>query len=278
MQNFFRLSLFFFLGTFAFFAGCAGSHSQGGEDSFSDSPCSDCGTRGDLKLEIQNENFYREWNSAAFERLDSSGVLGTFPALHLEAVAPEDCDFCHSFSEDAVDFDLASIEDSLWAKAFPKMQRFLMMPGMQIPEGDSLYADSLKEQLLKSVFVDGKALESLEPWKERLGTEQVLKRETPLNLKTLLGNVSAKYKVRYLSIPVYLKVEMYPDLGKKGGFHYETLWTFWDARYGELVFLCYSEFVAETTNRIAPERGWAKPFGERLWKMFSTNLSTVESH
>ncbi len=264
---------FSLLFTFFLFS-CASS----GDSSFGDSPCTDCGERGEMALEIQKEKFYREWNPEAFARLDSTAILGTFPALTLIADAPEDCDFCHSFSAEAVDFDLASIEDSLWSKAFPKMQRYLMMPGMQVPEADSLYADSLMKELMKLEFVDGKPLESLEPWKSRIGTEQVLVRKTPIKIKTLLSEMASRYRVRYLSIPILLQVKIFPDLGKKGGFSYETLWTFWDARYGELVFLCYSEFLAESKNRVAPERGWGEPFAKRLWKMFSTDLSSVESH
>lgn len=249
-----------------------------GDSSFGDSPCENCGERGDLALAIQGEKFYREWNPKSFARLDSTGVLGTFPAINLEAKAPEDCDFCHSFSSDAVDFDLAAVEDSLWLKAFPKMNRYLMMPGMQIPEEDSLYCDSLIRDLMELEFVDGKPLKSLEPWRSRIGIEQVFERNTSLEVKAKLQEIASRYRVRYLSIPIFLKVEIFPDLGRKGGFSYETLWTFWDARYGDLVFLCYSSFLAESESRVAPERGWALPFAERLWKMFSTDLSSVESH
>lgn len=270
-QKFKNLFLFFVL---LVIFGCASS----GGDSFGDSPCTDCGERGELELAIQEESFYREWNPDAFKRLDSTAFLGTMPALVLSAKAPEDCKFCHSFSEESVDFDLASVEDSLWIRAFPKMQRFLMMPGMQVPEEDSLYIDSLKKELLNTEFVDGKPLASLEPWLERVGTEQVLKRGLPQKFKAISEVLASRYHVRYLSIPVVLQVEIFPDLGKKGAFRYETLWLFLDARYGELVFLCYSSFLAETTNRVAPERSWSKPFSERLWKMFSTNLSEVEPH
>ena len=122
-------------------AGCAGS--QGGSDdvsgdsSMKDAPCTECGARGDIELKITNEKFYREWNKKAYSRMDSTAVWGVFPALSIKADRPEKCKFCHSFSADALDFDLARVEDSLMVKAFPKMRRELMLPGMRLPDADS---------------------------------------------------------------------------------------------------------------------------------------------
>ena len=79
-------------------------------------------------------------------------------------------------------------------------------------------------------------------------------------------------------IGIVLNVRMDTDLGKSGGYTWQTLWTLWDARYGELVFLVYSEFTAATTSRVAPEKEWAEPFASRLWKMLSTDLSKLENH
>ena len=79
-------------------------------------------------------------------------------------------------------------------------------------------------------------------------------------------------------MPVRLDVYMDPDLGSSGGYTWKILWSLWDARYGELVFLVYSEFIAETTSRVAPEKEWAVPFAPRLWKMFSTDLKKIENH
>jgi hypothetical protein len=41
-------------------------------------------------------------------------------------------------------------------KAFPKMRRELMLPGMRLPDAESAYVDSLSKLLLNSVFADGK--------------------------------------------------------------------------------------------------------------------------
>lgn len=255
--------------------GCAGSNSDvpGG-----DAPCEDCGERGEIELEIKDEVFYREWNASAYARLDSTAAVGVFPALKLEAIAPEKCKFCHGFSEDALDFDLSRVEDSLWASAFPKMRRELMFPGMQVPEADSAFLDSIQHAMLATEFADSKPLGSLAPWTERAGTEQVLARAVPFPLKASLEVLASRYRVRYVSLPIYLKVEMLPKAGKKGGYTWESLWALFDARYGELVFLNYTSFRAETKTRIAPERLWAEPFAERLQKMFTTKLSAVEPH
>lgn len=263
------------------FSGCAGS--QGGEDvsgdaSMKDAPCQECGTRGDIELKISNEKTYREWNKKAYSRMDSSAVWGVFPALSVKADRPEKCKFCHSYSADALDFDLARVEDSLMVKAFPKMRRELMLPGMRLPDADSAYVDSLSKLLLNSVFADGKKLSDMSPWLERDGVEQDISRELSKDFKNLLNALASRYELRYLSIPVVLNVRMDTDLGKSGGYTWQILWTLWDARYGELVFLVYSEFTAATTSRVAPEKEWAEPFASRLWKMLSTDLSKLENH
>lgn len=266
--------------SFLLLAGCAGS--QGGDASgdsgMKDAPCQECGTRGDIELKISNEKTYREWNKKAYSRMDSSAVWGVFPALSVKADRPEKCKFCHSYSADALDFDLARVEDSLMVKAFPKMRRELMLPGMRLPDADSAYVDSLSKLLLNSVFADGKKLSDMSPWLERDGVEQDISRELSKDFKNLLNALACRYELRYLSIPVVLNVRMDPDLGKNGGYTWQTLWTLWDARYGELVFLVYSEFTAATTSRVAPEKEWAEPFASRLWKMLSTDLSKLENH
>lgn len=243
-----------------------------------DAPCDDCGKRGDIELKISNEKFYREWNVAAYGRLDSNAVVGVFPALKVGAFRPDVCKMCHSFSADALDFDLARVEDSIFVKAFPKMQRELMLPGMRLPDADSSYLDTLSAALLKFKFADEKSLEDFSPWVEREGIEQPITRFVPKQLKNLLNRIASRYELRYISIPVRLDVTMDPDLGKSGGYTWKILWTLWDARYGELVFLTYSEFTAATTSRVAPEKEWAEPFGSRLQKMFTTDVNTLEAH
>ncbi|MCF0222656.1 MAG: hypothetical protein HUK20_00150, partial [Fibrobacter sp.] len=64
-------------------ASCAGMRdlkegTSAGGDSMQDSPCEECGNRGDIELKITREVFYREWNPAAYRRLDSNAVVGVF--------------------------------------------------------------------------------------------------------------------------------------------------------------------------------------------------------
>ena len=262
---------------------CAGGRDgyeggSAGDSGMKDAPCEVCGTRGDIELKITGEKVYREWNKKAYSRMDSTAVWGVFPALSIKADRPAKCKFCHSFSADALDFDLARVEDSLMVKAFPKMRRELMLPGMRLPDADSSYLDSLSKKLLSSVFADGKKLSDMSPWLERDGVEQDISRELSKDFKNLLNALASRYELRYVSIPVVLNVRMDADLGKSGGYTWQTLWTLWDARYGELVFLVYSEFTAASTSRVAPEKEWAEPFASRLWKMLSTDLSKLENH
>ena len=264
----------------AFFASCAGSRdaSSESEGDMKDAPCTECGTQGEIELKITNEKFYREWNPVAFSRIDSNAVVGVFPAIQVTANRPEECKMCHSFSADALDFDLARVEDSLFVQAFPKMTRELMLPGMRVPEADSAFMDTLSSKLLKTKFVEGKKLDDVTPWEERDGVEQTLVRELPLELKDLLNQIASRYGLRYLTIPLLMNVTMDPDLGKKGGFDWQIVWSMWDARYGELVCLAYSKFTAATTTRVAPEKEWATPFGSRLWRMFSVDIANFENH
>ena len=118
----------------------------------------------------------------------------------------------------------------------------------------------------------------MEPWVSRDGVEQTLTRELPVAFKNLLNDVAARYELRYITMPVTLEVEMIPGLGSSGGYTWKILWCMWDARYGELVFLVYSQFTAETTSSVAPEKEWASPFASRLWKMFSTDVNKLENH
>lgn len=266
-------------------AACAGLRDDapegsagGGDSGMADAPCTECGKRGDIELKITDEKIYQEWNQVAYTRIDSGAVVGVFPALKVTAKRPENCKICHSYSADALDFDLARIEDSLFTAAFPKMQRELMLPGMRLPDEDSSYVDTMAVNFLMSVFADGKKLENFGPWQERDGISQAYQREVPAKLKTLLENVASRYGIRYASIPVSLEVEMFPKMGKSGGYTWKILWTLWDARYGELVFLTYSEFTAATTSRVAPEKEWATPFAARLSKMFQVDFSKLESH
>ena len=267
----------FFFGFSLLLSGCAGVKNT--EDSFSDAPCTECGEeRGNLELEISDKKTYREWNPSVFNQLDSAAVVGVFPALKVEAVASEDCKICHSFSASALDFDLAQVEDSVFKKQLPQMKRFLMVPGVQIPEADSSEMEQFLKDLAKEIFVDEKPLASLEPWMEREGFEQVISRTLPYSLQDKLSFLATSYKVRYISLPVFLQVHLFPNEGKNGAYSFKILYLFFDARYRKLGFLSYSEFYAKTTGKVSAEKDFAKPFAKDLYEMLSTDISEIENH
>lgn len=241
-------------------------------------PCADCGKRGEIELEVHSSFYYREWNPVAYQKWDSTAVIGVLPAQVIDAIAPENCSFCHTFSADALDFDLARVEDSLFAKAYPKMPRELMFPGARIPDEDSTWIAQWMARFVETPWAEGKVLKDPSPWQERLGIEQSFQRLVTDSLKNLLTQISLKYNVRYLSVPILLKVEILPKAGKKGGFSWKSIWSLWDARYGELAFLTYVEFIAETKTRVAPDRYWAEPFAPYLWRMLKTHPSEIENH
>ena len=262
-----------------FLASCAGNRAA--ENPMGDSGCAECGEQGKLELEIFDEKGFVEINPELLKMLDPKATLGSFPAQRIVAHCPEDEKICHSFSEDAVDFDLAHFEDSLLEKRFPQMVHEQMLEGLRIPEADSAKIKTEMENLLKLSFADGEPLNSLSPWESRADfpiAYSAFNRAVPANLKKALSQIGKKYNVRYLSIPVTVQVQILPDLGRSGGFTWKSLWTLWDARQGELLLLNYNRFTAKTTSRIAPERGWAKPFAARLDSALSRDPSTIENH
>lgn len=246
-----------------------------------DSGCAECGEQGELDLEIFDEVGFVEINPDLLKNLDSSAILGSFPSQNVVAICPENEKICHSFSEDAVDFDLAHYEDSLVEANFPKMIHEQMLEGLRIPDGDSLTIRQMLQNLLQQNFADGEVLASLTPWESRADfpvAYSAFNRTVPNALKNALSEVSKKYNVRYVSLPVMVQVQILPDIGKSGGFTWKSLWTFWDARQGELVLLSYNAFTAKTKSRIAPERGWAKPFADRLGEALRRDPKTIENH
>lgn len=260
-----------------FLAACAGNRNAVSTDS----ECADCGNRGNVELEIFDEKGFVEIRPDFWNTLDSGAVLGSFPAQEIVAKCPEGTKICHSFSEDALDFDLAGFEDSLLKIHFPNMQHAQMLEGLWIPDEDSLWLAETLQKLLRQNFADAKSLNDFSPWEERACFPvgySAFDRPVPESFAETLRQLNKKFNVRYISIPVRLQVEMLPKLGRSGGFYWKSLWTLWDARRGSLAILVYSEFKAKTTGSVPPERFWAKPFAERLEKALSKNPETIENH
>lgn len=258
---------------------CAGNRSA--ENSAGDSACTECGERGEMELEILDERGFVELNPKIRELEKSLATIGSFPVLQIVAECPDGDRICHSFSEDAVDFDLAHFEDSLVEIHFPAMRHEQMLEGLRIPEADSAWIRGALEKMLGLEFADGKKFSELSPWAARtdsIAVYSVFDREVPKPLREELLKISRRYNVRYVTLPVSIQVKILPKLGKSGGFAWKSLWTLWDARLGKPMLLSYHEFTAKTRSRVAPERGWAKPFAERLARELRQDPETVENH
>jgi hypothetical protein len=171
---------------------------------------------------------YREQKNEVLA-LDSGMLIGVLPALNVVAIQPEKCDYCHSFSESAVEFDFAAKEDSVLRAWFPNNELALLFPGSQVPERDSA-----------------------EFWNAFANL-----REIPLSenkeLKIFLKKLSHRYKVRYLAFASFIEV----SIKDRKTFDWESEWSIWDAKNGELLFWDYQSLTAKSKNSGPVDRGWA---------------------
>lgn len=260
-------------------ASCAGNRAT--ENPAGDSACAECGEQGEMELEVFDERGFVELNPNFLDLEKSSATIGSFPALNVMAECPDGNKICHSFSEDAVDFDLAHFEDSLFERRFPTMRHEQMLEGLRIPEADSSWIREALKKMLGQEFADGKKLSDVSPWESRADSVtaySVFDRDVPQSLRAELLKISRRYNVRYLTLPVTVQVKILPKLGKSGGFAWKSLWTLWDARLGKPMLLSYHAFTAKTRSRVAPERGWAAPFAERLARELFLDPESVENH
>ncbi|MCL2208433.1 MAG: hypothetical protein FWB90_10150 [Fibromonadales bacterium] len=207
-------------------ASCAGSSAS--PDARREAPpCDNCRSGEEPDFEVKINRVYNETKENL--ALDSGFLIGVLPALHVIAKSPEKCDYCHSFSESAIEFDFAAKEDSILAARFPNNQRVLLFPGSRVLERDS--ADFWN------------AFANL--------------REIPLNenqeLKKFLKELSLRYKTRYLVFASYIEV----TLKDKKTFDWESEWSVWDAHKGELLIWDYRNLTAKSKNSAPVDRGWA---------------------
>jgi hypothetical protein len=194
-------------------------------------PCDECRSGEAPNFDVKVNRAYREQANEILA-LDSGALIGVLPALNVIANSPENCNYCHSFSESAVEFDFAAKEDSILAARFPNSERVLLFPGSQVPERDSA-----------------------EFWNAFANL-----REIPLNenkeLKNFLKKLSLRYKVRYLAFASFIEV----TVKDKKTFDWESEWSLWDAQKGELLFWDYQNLTAKSKNSAPVDRGWAGVF------------------
>jgi hypothetical protein len=207
---------------------CGGAQSPSASGGRESPPCDNCRSGEEVSLDIRINRSYREQKNEVLA-LDSGELIGVLPALNVAIKHPEKCDYCHSFSESAVEFDFAAREDSILRTRFPNNERTLLFPGSQVPEKDSA-----------------------EFWNAFANL-----REIPLSenkeLKLFFKKLSHRYKVRYLAFASYIEV----SLKDKKTFGWESEWSLWDAKKGELLFWDYQNLTAKSKNSAPVDRSWA---------------------
>jgi hypothetical protein len=204
---------------------CAVKNSPAGRET---PPCDNCRSGEDPNFEVKINKSHRE---KKYENLmlDSGELIGVLPALNVVARSPEKCDYCHSFSESAVEFDFAAKEDSILRTWFPNNERVLLFPSSRVPEKDST-----------------------EFWKAFASLKEIPLSENK-ELKTFLKNLSSRYKVRYLAFASYIEV----NIKDRKTFDWESEWSIWDGKKGELLFWDYQNLSAKSKNSAPVDRGWA---------------------
>jgi hypothetical protein len=213
--------------TSLFLAACAVHNSPAGVGKEAP-PCDNCRSGDVPDFEVKMNKFYREKKNENLV-LDSGELIGVLPALNVIAHSPEKCDYCHSFSEDAVEFDFAAKEDSILRTWFPGNERVLLFPSSRVPEKDSA-----------------------EFWNAFANLKEIPLSENK-ELKAFLKKLSLRYKVRYLAFASYIEVSI---KGKKN-FDWESEWSLWDAKNGSLLFWDYQNLSAKSKNSAPVDRGWA---------------------
>jgi len=207
------------------FISCA---STGSSPSRSEAPpCSNCRSGQEPSFDIKVYQSFRD--SSVNFALDSGEVIGVLPALHVIIKHPEKCDYCHSFSESAVEFDFAAREDSILRTKFPNNERTLLFPGSQVPEKDSA-----------------------EFWNAFANLKEIPLSENK-EFKSFLRKLSHRYKIRYLAFASFIEV----NLKDKRTFEWESEWSLWDAKKGEQLFWDYQSLTAKSKNSAPVDRGWA---------------------
>jgi hypothetical protein len=194
-------------------------------------PCDNCRSGQEASFDIKVNNSFREWKNENLA-LDSGELIGVLPALNVVANSPEKCNYCHSFSESAIEFDFAAKEDSILKSWFPNNERVLLFPGSQVPEKDSA-----------------------EFWNAFVNLKDI-----PLNenkeLKVFFFFFWQRYKIHYLSFASFIEV----SIKDKKTFDWESEWSLWDTKNGELLFWDYQNLTAKSKNSAPVDRGWAECF------------------
>jgi hypothetical protein len=213
-----------------FLFSCAGGGDRRGDSSRlpETPPCENCRSGEPAIFDVKINASYREQKNEILA-LDSGELIGVLPALNVIAASPKKCDYCHSFSESAVEFDFAAREDSVLRAWFPNNELVLLFPGSHVPERDSA-----------------------EFWNAFANLKEIPLSENS-ELKSFLKKLSRRYKVRYLAFASFIEV----NIKNRRTFDWESEWSLWDAEKGELLFWDYQNLTAKSKNSGPVDRGWA---------------------
>lgn len=253
----FRLPLFTFL-LLSILLSCAGTGKSDDEPARGESaPCEGCAKGGDPKLAVVDSLVWFE-SAEGFSLHGLSRPLGVLPFLERKAEVKGKCKFCHSYSEDALEFDFGNKQDSMLLAFDSTLEILILHPGAQVPEKDSTVFAAEVKALLGLPFLDGQGIGSLKPWEERGTQNESMNRPVPRATRTALSTLAARYGVKSLVIPVTICVSIDPDLGSEGGYAYQVLWMVFDASKGQMVLAYHGKFQVETRGDVPPDRNWSE--------------------
>jgi hypothetical protein len=246
--------------TLMLFAGCSKHPEPGVEPSRGEAaPCDGCAQGGDPKLTVVDSSIWME-TVPGFSLGQISRPLGVLPFIQVEAISPPKCKFCQAFSGEGVEFDFGSAQDSLLSAVDSTLQPSLLMPGLQVPERDSVLFPLLLDSIAALPFVEGKALSDFGPWEERGNQTTEMLRNIPPSLRTKLSQLATRYGVNSLVMPVRCRVEMDPGAGEEGGYTFQILWMLFDAKKSQFSMIVHAKLTIETQGDAPPDRGWSHPF------------------
>lgn len=188
-------------------------------------PCENCLSSDPLNVNLKVKNSFCEpaefCNALTTTRdsvksnslqLDSGEIIGVLPALKVIAESPDPCNYCHAFSESAVEFDFAAKEDSVLRTWFPNNERVLIY-------------DTLNFQKI------AKALDTIPLSQNR-------------RVKSVIKKIGEKYNTRFL---VFASL-IYVKITSEKSFEWESEWSIWDTQKGELLFWNYRNLEATTAQ------------------------------
>lgn len=169
---------------------------------------------------------------------------------------PRDSKKHEALSQSAFEFELNNSLDSLFREFLPNNPRNYLIPGVAVLENDSML-DILVE-----------AARNNSKWNmEMIGKKKVskitYKENTPNDLKEYIRRISARYDSDFLILPLDASLIVNPDspCSRNGEFEIKILFSFWDGRSGDVIYLLYSHHkldVSSSENNL--NRGWTREF------------------